>query len=117
MLAPRSKESPPAMSRLPRCVLLPVLASLMASPALADDHDDHIRAYQALRDGAVLPLAAILEIVERDFPGRVIEIEFEDEDDGVYRYELELVTADGRLFELEFEAVTGALLSREEEDD
>lgn len=106
---------------MPKRVLAALLFLAIAGPpvavALADDHDDHVRAYEALRDGAVLPLTAILDIVARDFPGRVIEIEFEDDDDDGYRYELELVTADGRLFELEFDAVTGRLLSQEEEDD
>lgn len=85
-------------------------------PALADDHDDHARAYRALRDGAVLPLADILDIVHAAIPGRVIEIEFEDDDDRLL-YELEVVTADGRLIEVEVDAATGRILSQEEEDD
>ena len=37
--------------------------------------DDHDRARQALEAGEVLPLRSILERVERDYPGQVLDVE------------------------------------------
>lgn len=94
--------------------LLPFLL-LLASPALAGD-DDHERARQALERGEVLPLTRILEIAEKDAGGRVIEVDL-DRDDGRYLYELELITPDGRLLEMEIDGANGRVLEREFEDD
>jgi uncharacterized membrane protein YkoI len=38
---------------------------------------DHDRARQALEAGEVLPLRTILERVEREYPGQVLEVELE----------------------------------------
>jgi uncharacterized membrane protein YkoI len=48
----------------------------------------------------------------------VIELELE-RDDGRWIYELELVTPEGRLYEMEIDAATGTVLDveREEDDD
>ncbi|WP_026988628.1 PepSY domain-containing protein [Fodinicurvata fenggangensis] len=94
--------------------LFPLLL-LLASSALADG-DDHERAREALERGDVLPLTRILEIAEKDTGGRVIEVDLEH-DDGRYLYELELITPDGRLLELELDGATGRILEREFEDD
>ncbi|MEQ9258640.1 MAG: PepSY domain-containing protein [Roseovarius sp.] len=99
--------------------LLPLLlaAALLAGalPALSDgDEQDHDRAREALERGEVLPLSQILEIAELE--GRVIEVDFE-RDDGRWVYELELITPEGRLVEIEVDGATGAVLEREEEDD
>ncbi len=98
----------------PAALLLPLLLAFAAS-ALADD-DDQQRAREALERGEVLALGEILAIVEARFGGHVIEIECE-EDDGRYRYELELITRDGRLIEVEMDAATGAVLEGEYDDD
>jgi uncharacterized membrane protein YkoI len=91
--------------------------SLIAAPALAD-RDDHDRARLALQAGEILPLAEILAAAEAARPGRVIEIELE-RDDGRWIYELELVSPDGFLYEMEIDAASGTILEveREEDDD
>jgi len=90
--------------------LLPMLAllALSASPARADKRD-HDLARQALQDGTVLPLRAILDIAEARYPGQIIEVEF-DHDDGVFEYELKVLQADGRLIKLKLDARTGQIL-------
>ncbi|KRS15680.1 PepSY domain-containing protein [Roseovarius indicus] len=100
-----------------RCFALLLLTACLGGtlPALAD-RDDHERARDALERGEVLPLTRILEIAEADTGGRAIEVEFE-RDDGRWVYELELITPDGRLVELEIDGATGAILDRDEEDD
>lgn len=64
-----------------------------------------------------LPLAQILAVARRMAPGRVIEVELESDvslDDPSYRprwiYEVEILTADNRVVELEIDAKTGQLL-------
>lgn len=92
-------------------LLLPVtvLAALAAGPAAARDYDDHERARAALRAGQIRPLAEILAMVERRYIGRVIETDL-DLDDGRWVYEFKLLPPSNRVYELEVDAATGALL-------
>ena len=53
--------------------------------------DDHDRARQALQDGKI-PALRVLDRVERDYPGQVVKVEFE-EDDGEFIYEIRLLQA------------------------
>ena len=94
-----------------------LILCLLAGPAFAD-RNDHDRARRALEAGEILPLTQILAVAEGARSGRVIEIELE-RDDGRWIYELELVTPEGRLYEMEIDAATGAVvgIEREEEDD
>ena len=64
----------------------------------------------------MLPLGTILALVEKEIDARVIEVEFEQED-GQYVYEFELITPDGRLMEARADAVTGRILSLEEDNE
>ena len=88
---------------------------LICAPALADS-DDHDRARRAMEAGEILKLSEILRVAETARPGRVIELEL-DRDDGRWIYELELLSPDGRLYEMEIDAATGAVLEIEREDD
>jgi hypothetical protein len=65
--------------------------------------------------GSIMPLEEVLRQIARDYPGRIIEIELEEED-GLFVYELELVDDGGFVWEIEIDARTGALLGREQED-
>ena len=85
------------------------LATTVALPATARDHDDQDRARAALAAGEIRPLAEILAEVERRNLGRVIEIDL-DREDGRWVYELKLLPSSGRVFELEVDAATAALL-------
>ena len=91
-----------------RCLaLLGVLAC--AQPLWAHGHADHDLARQALEQGRVLPLRTVLDKIERDHPGRVLKIEFE-EDDGRFVYEIRLLQRDGRMAKLKVDAVDGRVL-------
>lgn len=82
-----------------------VLALAAGPGAGVADESDHEQARQALQAGKVLPLRSVLDIVERDFPGQVVKVEFE-EDDGVFLYEIDpyfrasagVASRDGYLF-------------------
>ena len=43
--------------------------------------DDQERAWQARKSGTVLPIEVILDRVLRDYPGEILEIDFDDDDD------------------------------------
>jgi hypothetical protein len=89
-----------------------VLAMVLASPlALADSEQDRARA--AVQAGKVLPLTTLLERLEREHPGQVLEVELE-QDGGRWIYEIKLLQQGGRLVKLELDAASGALLQRKE---
>jgi len=89
-------------------VVLATLLALATAPAYADKRD-HDLARQALQAGTVLPLRAILDIVEARYPGQIMEVEFEH-DDGEFEYELKILQADGRLIKLKLDARNGQVL-------
>ena len=89
-----------------------VLAMLLASPlAFADSEQDRARA--AVQAGKVLPLRTLLERLEREHPGQVLEVELE-QDDGRWIYEIKLLQSGGRLVKLELDAASGAVLKLKE---
>jgi uncharacterized membrane protein YkoI len=92
-----------------------LLLTLVAAPALAD-RDDHDRARRALEAGEILPLSDIIAAATAVRPGRVIEVDLE-RDDGRWVYELELVSPQGRLYEMEIDAASGTVLEVEHEED
>lgn len=102
------------MTRRP--AFLPLLALcmpllLLSPPALADR--DHDQARAAVQAGKVLPLKTLLERIERDHPGQVLEVELEQERER-WLYEIKLLQPDGRLLKLELDAATAQVLRREE---
>lgn len=99
---------------LHRTLLRPVCLALMLSiggwlPALADDRHDHDRARQALEAGEVLPLRTVLERVEREYPGQVMEVELERKGER-WVYEIKMLRTGGALQKLKFDARNGTLL-------
>lgn len=54
------------------------------------------------------PLRKVLEQVERDYPGEIIEVELERED-GAWVYEIKLIRKGGDVLELELDARDGSL--------
>lgn len=59
--------------------------------------------------GQIRPLAEVLAEAERRFRGRVIEAELERDDDN-WLYELKILPPNGRMFVVELDAATGAVL-------
>ena len=89
-------------------VMLTIAAGL---PVQAGDSRDHDRARHALEAGEIMPLKTILERVERDTPGQVIEVELEREA-GRWIYEIKLLAPGGSIVELEIDARDGTVLKR-----
>lgn len=86
-----------------------LLALLGAGAGQAGDGHDHDRARRALESGEILPLRTILERVERDYPGQIMEVELEHED-ARWMYEIKLLRTGGALVKLKIDARDGALL-------
>lgn len=76
---------------------------------------DHEIARNAVARGELLPLSKILQIAQRAYPGKLLEVEL-DRDDGRFEYELEILLADGRVIELTYDGATGQLLESEIDD-
>lgn len=96
---------------MPRSVLLMLLACSVAGAATASR--DHERARHASRRGEYVSLQVILADAEQRQPGRVLDVELDDDDE----YEIEILRADGVVVELEYDAKTGRLLDIDIEDD
>jgi uncharacterized membrane protein YkoI len=96
------------------CVALFVLLGQLTvlQPARADD--DHDRAREALRAGQVLPLNVVLERLQREHPGQVLDVELERDRAGRWIYEIKLLQTGGRRVKLDVDAATGKLLQRKE---
>ena len=98
--------------------LLGALAGLALSAALPaaaddDDDDDHERARAAAEAGRIRPLAQLLAEVERRYVGQVVETELDDDDDDHGRrwtYKFKLLPPSGRMYRVEVDAATGAVL-------
>ncbi|NPD16824.1 PepSY domain-containing protein [Xinfangfangia sp. D13-10-4-6] len=99
----------------------PALAETPRAPGFLpqigfDDGLDAGVARAAMLRGEILPLDRILAQLRAAFPGEIIEIQLELED-GSFVYEFDILSPDGRLFEVELDAATGQVIEIEEGDD
>lgn len=65
----------------------------------------------------VVPLRHLLGLVHQAYPGRILEVELEQEEEGVaagvWIYEVKMLTRRGRVYELKYDARTLELLRAE----
>lgn len=99
----------PHRTILSQLALACALACAGLPAAWASGDDDHDVARRALEAGEVLPLKAVLDQVERQYPGQVMEVELEREG-GRWIYEIKLLRTGGALLKLEVDARDGTLL-------
>ncbi|HEC18163.1 MAG TPA: hypothetical protein ENI97_02340 [Gammaproteobacteria bacterium] len=95
-----------------RHVIVFLLLGLSPLGVFADDHE---QARQLKEAGEILPLTVIIKKAQARHPGRVIAVEFENED-GRHLYEVEILDKRGVVWELYFDAATGDFVKRERED-
>ena len=82
--------------------------SLLTNGAAFADAD-HDRARRAVEQGLIMPFKDILAKVQQAYPGQLLEVEL-DSEDGVFIYEFEILSSDGRVVEVVYDARTGELL-------
>ena len=66
-------------------------------------------ALQALKSGEIRPLTDVLAVARDKLPGEVIKVEL-DRDDGVWVYEIKVLTDSGKRREIEINAQTLAVI-------
>lgn len=89
---------------------LVVAGALLGGPAPVLAGRDHDDARRALEDRKILPLRTILDAVEGQFDGRVLEVGL-DHDDGRWLYEVKLLAPDGRIVEVKLDAASAEVVS------
>lgn len=94
-----------------------IALALAPVPAMADhhDHDDHLEARRLLQHGQILPLSRILQVVQQQVPGNVIEVELDHSHHHGWEYEVKVLAADGHVRKVKVNAGTGVV--RKIEDD
>ncbi|MFP8781218.1 PepSY domain-containing protein [Hydrogenophaga sp. RWCD_12] len=103
---------PPRTS--PHALLVAVVlgaCALLMTTASARDRGDHERAREAVMSGQILPLSTVLQKLEREHAGQVLEIELEPSADR-WVYEVKLLQTGGQLLRLEVDATTGEVIGR-----
>lgn len=70
----------------------------------------------AVLRGEILPLGQILDVLRAEFDGQIVEIQLELEE-GILTYEFDILSPEGRLFEVEIDAASGKILEVEDEDE
>lgn len=96
--------------------LLRFLTPLLLLSALSLAHASEQRqARELLEQGEILPLTTIIANTRAVQPGRILEVELERKR-GAWLYELEVLDAQGQIWELRLDARTGEVLQRERED-
>lgn len=91
------------------------IAALLSGSAAADDVS-HNEVLELRRQGLLLPLEQVLEQIVARHPGaQFLEVDLEREDLH-YVYEIEILTSDRQVRELEIDARTGVILEDELEN-
>lgn len=109
--------------RLAAALVCALLAAAPLAQASADDEGEKA-AEAALARGDARPVHELLQRVRSKFAGTVlkVELEHEDEGDAPWVYEVKLLTPEGDVLELAYDAATLELMGlkgryRENEDD
>ena len=91
--------------------LLPVFLAMPLNSSARGGSEDHDRARAALQAGEILPLPTIVARVAQAYPGHVLEVELEREDER-WIYELKLLQPSGGLLKLEIDAKSGTVIKQ-----
>lgn len=98
-----------------RCSVITGIIAAVALNATARDIDQD-EALRLRQQGKIMSFEKVLKIAFERYPGaRLLEAELEEDDD-VYIYEIELLTGEGAVRELELDARDGRVLEDEEDD-
>jgi uncharacterized membrane protein YkoI len=87
--------------------------AFQAGIGLAEEDQDSAKRLR--ESGDILPLETILEKVSEEYPGRILEVELKEKRDR-FIYELELLDDAGVVWELTYDARTGEMIQRGQDD-
>jgi uncharacterized membrane protein YkoI len=76
---------------------------------------DYNQAKKLLDAGEILSLEKILAKISTQYPGHILEVELEIEDN-ISLYEIELVDSKGQVWEFKINARTGEIIERKQDD-
>lgn len=97
-----------------RVLLMGILA--LVSTSLHSDSGSEL-ARQLLASGTILPLQHFIDQARALRPGKLIEADLHPKvEDHGYVYEIHMVDPRGRVWEVEFDAITGELLEIDQPD-
>ncbi|MDH5426107.1 MAG: PepSY domain-containing protein [Gammaproteobacteria bacterium] len=91
-----------------------IILLFITASGITTASDDHDEAKRLLDSGDILPLETILIQIRSSHPGKILEVEFETEHSQKI-YEIELLSADGKVNELKIDATNGNIISTEKE--
>lgn len=104
-----SKRRQSVRDRTLAAFLVALLMATMSMPVAVADQDS----VSAAGMEEVVPLRSLLAQVSASYSGRVLEVELEREEDGeedIWVYEVKLLTDNGRVLKLEYDAISLKLL-------
>ncbi len=97
---------------IPPLLLLSLTLTVGGVSVVARADDDWTELHREVEAGRILSLPAVLNRLEEDYIGQVVEVEFE-RDGGQIIYEIEMIGSDGQVVEFEVDAVSGQLIGIE----
>ncbi|MES9831223.1 MAG: PepSY domain-containing protein [Candidatus Thiodiazotropha sp. LLP2] len=94
-----------------------LLSAVFLTVALvhADDEESYQEARRLTKTGEILPLQVLLNSIQAEQQGRVLEVELERKG-SQYIYEIEILDEQGVVWEYLIDAANGQILKRELED-
>lgn len=99
-------------------LLLVVLWVLNPSVNCGAQSNDHEKAIQAVKNGEILPLDQILISINNKFKGRVLAINLNDSEKGLYGwvYDIRMIDSSNKVINLRVDAGTSTVLMVEGAD-
>jgi hypothetical protein len=113
VLRPSATVRAGALRLLVRIGAMALALALVIGPLPASGDEDEASRRQAIEAGAIAPLEQLLARLGERFPGRILKVELEREDDRPgpgWVYEVKLLTPSGNVLKLEYDARTLALI-------
>ena len=93
-------------------ILFALALSLVPHGCLADDMD---RVRELRSTESIMPLSQLLQAVEKQYPGTLLEVELEEEK-GKVIYEMDILGKDRAVHSIKVDAITGTILSVDVDD-
>lgn len=97
---------------MPTLLLLLFTFTIGGVSVIARADDDWAELHREVEAGRIVSLSSVLNDLEKDYMGQVVEVEFE-RDDGQVIYEIEMIGPHGQVVEFEVNAVSGQLIGIE----